>query len=427
MKPRPTKKISIASHIKKFNQILKHKGKSSKKISILPQIKKFKENIIKKKHEIKTRQASENLLQKPQKRKIILPLPQPKKKKVVDSTILREQNDKLVIGSEAQRKTLPFSASDSTNFEYFTNDKCNNCNIKFLTNPTKLNHVNIFRNKRNVVHIPVNIFDINKMMIIICMDEYCCKSFRTIDNYYEHIANSHNQLPTDTVPIYQNPNIQTKTELSCQMCHGEFTKIRNLKRHQKNCTGFILFFCDLCSYSNSDFDEVINHSKKKHQKSNDFNVLDEFFGNENKNSKKKIRNPTSVYKTYTKIFNNEYTSMTEALSVLNLKQIYRIIKNTKIKKEDFCFSLCTPVIISKTTDDGTDYRQRYFRTKAVRAASKQSIISTIKAAKLSLLLMAEHLEETGSGWSVEHCRRLDLIITGLNGVRFFTKNDFPFI
>ena len=88
MKPRPTKKISIASHIKKFNQILKHKGKSSKKISILPQIKKFKENIIKKKHEIKTRQASENLPQKPQKRKIILPLPQPKKKKVVDSTIL---------------------------------------------------------------------------------------------------------------------------------------------------------------------------------------------------------------------------------------------------------------------------------------------------------------------------------------------------
>ena len=70
-----------------------------------------------------------------------------------------------------------------------------------------------------------------------------------------------------------------------------------------------------------------------------------------------------------------------ALSVLNLKQIYRIIKNTKIKKEDFCFSLCTPVIISKTTDDGTDYRQRYFRTKAVRAASKQSIISTIKASK----------------------------------------------
>ena len=42
--------------------------------------------------------------------------------------------------------------------------------------------------------------------------------------------------------------------------------------------------------------------------------------------------------------------------------------------------------------------------------------------------MAEHLEETGSGWIVQHCRRLDLIISGLNGVRYFhKKNIFFFI
>ena len=116
--------------------------------------------------------------------------------------------------------------------------------------------------------------------------------------------------------------------------------------------------------------------------------------------------------------------MTEALSLSNLKQIYKIIKNTKIKKEEFSFSVCTPVIISKTTDDGIDYRQRYFRTKAIRAGSKQAILSAIRAAKLSILLMAEHLEETGSGWIVQHCRRLDLIISGLNGVRYFHKKIF---
>ena len=27
------------------------------------------------------------------------------------------------------------------------------------------------------------------------------------------------------------------------------------------------------------------------------------------------------------------------------------------------------------------------------------------------------MEETGSGWNVQHCRRLDVIITGINGVR----------
>ena len=86
MKPRSSKTFSTAPHIKKFNQILKHKGKSSKKILILSQIKRFKENIAKKKHEINTRHASKTL---PQKRKNILPFPQPKKRKVIDSTILR--------------------------------------------------------------------------------------------------------------------------------------------------------------------------------------------------------------------------------------------------------------------------------------------------------------------------------------------------
>ena len=80
MKPRSSKKhFSIEPHIKKFNnQVLKYKGKSTKKFSILTQIKRFKEDITKKKHEINTRQASKNL---PQKRKNILPLPQPKKEK----------------------------------------------------------------------------------------------------------------------------------------------------------------------------------------------------------------------------------------------------------------------------------------------------------------------------------------------------------
>ena len=40
----------------------------------------------------------------------------------------------------------------------------------------------------------------------------------------------------------------------------------------------------------------------------------------------------------------------------------------------------------------------FFRTKAIRATSKQSILSSLNASKLSLLLQSEHLEETGSGW-----------------------------
>ena len=107
---------------------------------------------------------------------------------------------------------------------------------------TSLTKHTVFRNKNFFVHVPATIFDINKHMLIICMDEFCCISFRTIDSYYAHIANEHNQLPTDTVPIYQNPNIQTNSELAGRMCQGEFTNKFNLKRHEKDSTGFVLFF-----------------------------------------------------------------------------------------------------------------------------------------------------------------------------------------
>ena len=97
MKPRSSKKhFSIEPHIKKFNnQVLKYKGKSTKKFSILTQIKRFKKDIARKKHDINTRHASINIPQK-RKNKNILPLPQPKKRKVIDSTILRENNEEML-------------------------------------------------------------------------------------------------------------------------------------------------------------------------------------------------------------------------------------------------------------------------------------------------------------------------------------------
>jgi len=64
-----------------------------------------------------------------------------------------------------------------------------------------------------------------------------------------------------------------------------------------------------------------------------------------------------------------------------------------------------------------EYRSRFFRTKTIAAGSKLAITSALKASKNSLFLQSEHLEEAGSGWLVQHCRRLDLIITSCNGIR----------
>ena len=94
----------------------------------------------------------------------------PKKSKIVskeiDSSISRS-NINLVIGSDAQRTNFPLPNSDINEHEFFNGDKCLNCNFKYKSNPAKRNHINIFRKKSDVVHIPELIFDINKHMVIV--------------------------------------------------------------------------------------------------------------------------------------------------------------------------------------------------------------------------------------------------------------------
>ena len=86
----------------------------------------------------------------------------------------------------------------------------------------------MFRKKKDVVHIPIATFDKNKHMTIVCIVELCSQSFTIMNDYYDHIQNEHNQIPNHTLPIYQDPNIQTYTELSCHLCRSEFTKQSNL-------------------------------------------------------------------------------------------------------------------------------------------------------------------------------------------------------
>ena len=121
------------------------------------------------------------------------------------------------------------------------------------------------------------------------------------------------------------------------------------------------FFCDICNFSNSKYNEIIKHGKMNHQsQSLDFQVMEEFKEKEKiqmedksktskikQKNKNNIRNSAKIYKTYTIIFASEYTSMQDALSKPNLKAVYSILKNIKVNKHEFCFSLCTPVIISK--------------------------------------------------------------------------------
>ena len=398
----------------------------NKKISLLPNIKKFKQNLNNGKYKVK---ENSSVPQKSLKRTNDKPLfHQAKKRKNVDSTLLREQTEDLVIGSNAQRTNLPLPSADENDNIFFIDDICKNCNQNFLSKPAKTNHVNIYRKKKDITHIPISVFDKNKHMTIICMDKECCLNFQTINAYHSHLENQHNQLPTDTLPIFQSRDMKTYTELTCRLCRGEFTKKANLTHHQKTCTGFQLFFCDLCNFTSSKFHDVIMHGKKKHQIDNDFHILDEFIKKENikqeknkageinQKSKINLRNLSTIYKTYTKVFHDEYTSMIEALSRENLNKIYKILKNTKAQKEEFRFALCTPVIISKTTEFGNEFRLRYFRTKNIIATSNKSIKSALIGSKNSLLLQGEHLEEMGSGWSVQHTRRLDLIITAVNGV-----------
>ena len=87
-------------------------------------------------------------------------------------------HERSVIGSKKHRTILPLPpAVKKTNREYFINDTCRNCEFKYISRPAKRNHINIYRNKSDVVHIPESVFDVFKHMLIICMSPLCCKSF----------------------------------------------------------------------------------------------------------------------------------------------------------------------------------------------------------------------------------------------------------
>ena len=343
-----------------------------------------------------------------------------KSKNKIDSDLKKTRNSlNSVIGSEENRKhSAPIKNKPELNdHEFFIGDKCLNCNFKYVSKPAKKNHINIFRKKSDIVHIPEHVFDANKHMVIVCEHIFCCESFINKTAYYNHIK-EHNQIKMSTLPIYQDPSIKTLNELSCKICRGEFVNKSNLINHEKTCNGIQLFFCDICNFSNSKFSEIIEHGRINHQKigDGDFQILEEFKEKENIQTKEKtpsaktkqknknyIRNTAVIYKKISKCFANEYTSLKEALSSHNLKSVYNILKNEKTCKNEFAFSLCCPVIISKTTDDGTLISQRFFRTPKIRSGSNTKIISAIKSARNSLLLQAEHMEETGQYFTFLIC------------------------
>ena len=79
-------------------------------------------------------------------------------------------------------------------------------------------------------------------MVLICINKLYCQSFTTLNDFYNHIENVYNQIPLNTLPIYQDLNIRTYTDLSCHLCCAEFTNKSNLIRPKNACAGLQLFF-----------------------------------------------------------------------------------------------------------------------------------------------------------------------------------------
>lgn len=339
----------------------RRKKSKTVKIPIIPIINKFKKSLLKKNKILPVKKATslQENEEKKNKRQLIKPTSKKNlKQRKIDSSKLREP---IEIGSDFQRTNFPLS--NSNDHEYFTSndDKCDNCQKRFTTISSKKNHINIFRNKKSITHVSNNTFDVNKNMSIICMSLECCVSFSNIESYQLHLEQTHNQLLSDTVPIYQDTDMgSTHPELACHLCRGEFTTRNNLNRHLKNCTGFQQFHCDICPYTSSKFERILKHGKNKHKPNTDFEILEEFknFENPKNNSDKKtkekikLNNMSVIYKTWTKIFNQQYTSLTEALSEQNQLKLIKIIRSEKSQNANIKFSLCTPVIIAKQTEWG---------------------------------------------------------------------------
>ena len=326
---------------------------------------------------------------------------------------------------------------------------CSNCNTKFKDQWAYNYHVNTFHLKKNTSWIRKKDFKSSVYQLIVCEDTNCCKTFDTVEEYEAHCDKKKDIFPrkwAEYVRIFQayKPDDVSKTgqKILCGQCRAYFSTNATLKAHiQNTCQGKHVVSCEICNeFQDPSHSEVIKHILQTHPQLVEINkkkliVISDLklpskssrkLYNAKKNlefeeavrEEQKIINQSTQHRTYSYVFTtttNLQEVFAKTVEELALRQIrYEISINKTIYMQ-----FCIPAVIEKLSTEGTATTTRpfHFTTKAVIVQGVNDVRRAYEECKSQIVALKDRLNAEGSGWSVAHCRRLDLTVIAKPGVR----------
>lgn len=327
---------------------------------------------------------------------------------------------------------------------------CYGCNTKFKDRWTYNHHVSTFKWKRNTSWIRKKDYKNSVYQLIICADTNCCKTFDSIQEYEDHCDKKKDifvQQHPDHVRIFQiyNSDDVGKTgqkKIICGQCRAVFSTNATLKAHiQKSCQGKHVVSCEICNnFQDPSHSKVMKHILETHPQLVEMNkkkmivISDLKLPAEHKSKlytaeknqefedavreDQKIINQTTQHRTYSYVFTST-TSLHEVFVKSVEELVLRQIKYEVGLNKTIYIQFCIPAVIEKhsTEEATTSTRPFHFTTKSVIVQGINDIRRAYEECKSQINTLKDRLNAEGSGWSVAHCRRLDLTVMAKPGVR----------
>ena len=313
---------------------------------------------------------------------------------------------------------------------------CESCGKNFKTKFQQNHHINTFlKSDVNVAPIEKTKFRSDLYQRIVCENKRCCATFDSVADYEQHSRTRHNMLEmSKDVWIFQETLKANERGLICSQCRSSFSTKSALDRHVKEqCAGEVLFECDVCKdfFSRSQ-EEFLDHLNTKHPAcSEGLHVLENVHLEDGKKkdmkhykpevlkstlTEKFFLNNQTIYRTFCKLY-TEVTMLEDVFTHHGKMQMKEVVRNSVVTNGSITAQFCIPCIVRKNDGIQDIEREHVFATKAEIVNGASDVNRVIKKAERDMYAALENLEETGSGWSLSHCKRFDITVSLRNGVR----------
>ena len=348
-----------------------------------------------------------------------------------------------VIGSSIHEISNEYDtqAANSTHHsDYFAvRQKCDTCDQSFVSKKQQINHNNHFKLKHNFKIIQKREFKPHLYMRILCKFLGCCKIFTNLQNYEQHIEEkkkNHKKSVLDKpgyLPVFTY--FETKDDKNrdiCSLCRRICASKQQRLRHEALCPGIELFMCDYgCKdFSSAQYSDVLDHLIENHRKYKDFQLLKavkhfEVVDKKVKNFSTRIKKMTMdileqnrrrhILSTWTKV-STTYSNVSTYFTPTLIKQIRKLVTCERRINGGIQISLNLFVIAIKDGDEKLE-TFKFIKSQNYKIFFDNQITNDILKAKNDIELEVQNLSNNGSGWILDHVRRLDITITIIPGIR----------